>query len=89
MIANDDFDEYWQFHVREELKRNHLNRFDDKRCPLYGGKMTPSKEPHSTDFIPRGPEVSFVNGWNSRKGPFPAVSYLVTLVIRTIDRYCS
>ena len=36
LIANDDFDAYWRFHVGQELKRNHLNRFADGQCPLYG-----------------------------------------------------
>jgi len=38
MIANDDFDNYWRFHVEQELKRNHLARFADGLCPLNGVK---------------------------------------------------
>jgi hypothetical protein len=34
MIVNDDFDNYWRFHVSQELKRNHLARFAKGRCPL-------------------------------------------------------
>ena len=28
-----DFDEYWAFHEREELRRNHLSRFKDSQVP--------------------------------------------------------
>ncbi len=38
MIANDDFDDYWRFHVAQELKRNHLARFAKGRCLLSGKK---------------------------------------------------
>ncbi len=27
--ASDDFDEYWEFHKRQEFKRNHLNKFQN------------------------------------------------------------
>jgi hypothetical protein len=34
LIANGDFDSYWQFHVEQERTRNHLIRFLDNRCTL-------------------------------------------------------
>lgn len=38
MIANDDFDNYWRFHISQELKRNHSARYAKGRCPLNGKK---------------------------------------------------
>lgn len=38
IIANDDFHNYWQFHTSQELKRNHLARFSEGRCPLSRNK---------------------------------------------------
>jgi hypothetical protein len=29
VIANDDFDEYWQWHQQQELRRNHLDRYQE------------------------------------------------------------
>jgi hypothetical protein len=29
VIANGDFDEYWQWHQQQELRRNHLNRYQE------------------------------------------------------------
>ena len=34
LIAHYDFDNYWRYHVEQEIKRNHLARFADGRCPL-------------------------------------------------------
>jgi len=31
--ASGDFDEYWAFHLREELRRNHTRRYADGRLP--------------------------------------------------------
>ena len=29
LIANGDFDEYWQWHQQQELRRNHLDRYQE------------------------------------------------------------
>ena len=29
VIANGDFDEYWQYHQQQELRRNHLDRYQE------------------------------------------------------------
>ena len=29
VIANGDFDEYWQWHQQQELRRNHLDRYQE------------------------------------------------------------
>lgn len=31
--ASNDFDAYWEFHLREELRRNHIERYADGRLP--------------------------------------------------------
>ena len=31
--ASGDFDDYWAFHLREELRRNHVRRYADGRLP--------------------------------------------------------
>jgi hypothetical protein len=33
LISSGDFDEYWQFHREQELRRNHLERYEGKRLP--------------------------------------------------------
>jgi len=32
--ASDDFDEYWQFHLRQEYERNHAKKYKDGQVPL-------------------------------------------------------
>jgi len=34
LMSNDDFDNYWRFHVVQEQHRNHLTKFAGSRCPL-------------------------------------------------------
>jgi hypothetical protein len=31
--ASGDFEDYWAFHLREELRRNHAERYADARLP--------------------------------------------------------
>lgn len=33
LISSGDFDEYWQFHRTQELRRNHLERYEGERLP--------------------------------------------------------
>jgi len=33
LISSGDFDDYWEFHRRQELRRNHLERYADQRLP--------------------------------------------------------
>ena len=34
VIANGDFDEYWQWHQQQELRRNHLDRYQNSILQL-------------------------------------------------------
>jgi len=43
--ASNDFDEYWEFHLQQEYRRNHAGRYADGKVPLIpksNGKTTPS-----------------------------------------------
>jgi hypothetical protein len=33
LLSSGDFDDYWQFHRHQELRRNHLERYADQRLP--------------------------------------------------------
>lgn len=44
--ASGDFDEYWSFHEREELRRNHLEHYEDKSPPPVEPPANPSRRGH-------------------------------------------
>lgn len=43
LLASDDFDEYWEFHLRQEYQRNHANHYADGNVPKPISPLEPKK----------------------------------------------